>query len=162
MNPLAGGVRMQTVLFILAAVLLMTVPPAFAAGKDSAAPKSKPVPSDIVHEEIVDGVKATFKIETMAAAMKSMGMVLPKGVKETHHISVELRDAKSGRLFTEGEAKVKIQAPDKSEQIKDLLAMVGHFGADLTLAEKGRYGIMCKFKPKGGKVGLARFWYQVR
>jgi hypothetical protein len=152
---------MKAVWFILVIVLLMPVQSAFAAGKDRASLK-KPVSSDVVHEEIVDGVKATFKIETMVAAMKSMGMVLPKGVKETHHISVELRDAKSGRLFTEGEARVKIQAPDKSEQIKDLFAMVGHFGADLTLTEKGRYGIMCKLKPKGGKVSIVRFWYQVK
>ena len=37
------------------------------------------------HQEVVDGVKATFNVKTMEAAMKEMGMAMPKGVKETHH-----------------------------------------------------------------------------
>lgn len=114
------------------------------------------------HEEVVDGIKATFMVQPMAEAMKSMGMGMPKGMKESHHIHVEFKDAKTGKALTEGEVKLKVQAPDKSEQIKDLMAMQGHFGADFDMAKKGKYGIMAKFKLKDGKVRSAKFWYSIK
>ena len=141
----------------LAAVFVLAVP-AFAAmdhsqhgGHGAAA-----------HEEVVDGVKAVFTVQTMAEAMKAMGMAMPKGVKETHHISVAFTDAKNGKPLTEGEVKVKVQGPDKADQTKDLMAMQGHFGADFALAKKGKYGVMAKFKLKDGKVRSAKFWYEVK
>jgi hypothetical protein len=117
---------------------------------------------NIAHQEVVDGVKVTFIMQTMAEAMKAMGMEMPKGVKETHHLHVEFKDAKSGQALTEGEVRVKVQGPDKVEQTRELMAMQGHFGADFGLAKKGRYGIMSKFKLKDGKVRSARFWYEVK
>ncbi len=114
------------------------------------------------HEEVVDGVKATFTVQTMADAMEGMGMEMPKGVKETHHISVVLKDVKTGKALTEGEVRVKVQNPDKSSQTKDLMAMHGHFGADFIMAKKGKYGVMCKFQLKDGKVRSAKFWYTVK
>ena len=114
------------------------------------------------HEEVVEGVKATFTVQTMAEAMKAMGMEMPKGVKETHHISVSFVDAKTGKALTEGEVKVKVQAPDKTEQTKDLMAMQGHFGGDFDMAKKGKYGVMAKFKLKDGKVRSSKFWYEVK
>ncbi len=117
---------------------------------------------NVAHEEVVDGVKATFTVQTMADAMKGMGMEMPKGVKETHHISVSFKDAKTGKALTEGEVKVKVQNPDKSDQSKDLMGMQGHFGADFDLSKKGKYGVMCKFQLKDGKVRSAKFWYTVK
>lgn len=114
------------------------------------------------HEEVVDGVKATFVIQTMAEAMKAMKMEMPKGVKETHHLHVEFTDARTGKAITAGEVKVKIQGPDKADQTKDLMAMQGHFGADFVMAKKGKYGVMTKFKVKDGKVRSTRFWYEVK
>lgn len=114
------------------------------------------------HEEVVDGVKATFVIQPMADAMKAMGMEMPKGVKETHHLHVEFKDVKTGKALTEGEVKIKVQNPDKSEQSKELMGMQGHFGADFDLLKKGKYGVMCKFRLKGGKVRSAKFWYTVK
>ncbi|HXE95316.1 MAG TPA: hypothetical protein VN642_02840 [Dongiaceae bacterium] len=114
------------------------------------------------HEEVIDGVKATFNIQTMADAMKGMGMEMPKGVKETHHISVSFKDVKSGTALTEGDVTIKVQNPDKSTQTKELMGMQGHFGADFELAKKGNYGVMCKFKLKDGKIRQAKFWYQVK
>ena len=114
------------------------------------------------HQEVVDGVKATFNVKTMKDAMKEMGMEMPKGVKETHHISVSFNDMKTGKALTNGEVKVKMQAPDKTEQTKDLPAMHGHFGADFDLAKKGKYGVMCRFKLPDGKVRSAKFWYEVK
>jgi len=114
------------------------------------------------HQEVVDGVKATFNVKTMKEAMKEMGMAMPKGVKDTHHISVSFNDMKSGKAITEGEVMVKVQAPDKSEQAKDMPGMHGHFGADFDLAKKGKYGVMCKFKLPDGKVRSSKFWYEVK
>jgi hypothetical protein len=118
--------------------------------------------STAAHEEVVDGVKATFNVQTMADAMKGMGMEMPTGVKETHHISVSFKDAKSGKALTEGTVTIKVQNPDKSTQTKELMGMQGHFGADFDLAKKGNYGVMCKFLLKDGKTRQAKFWYPVK
>ena len=111
------------------------------------------------HEEVINGVKATFEVLDMREQMKGS---IPKGMKETHHVMVIFTDVKSGKKITEGEVKVKIQGPDKAEQTKDLMGMQGHFGADFTLSQKGKYGVMCKFQLKDGKVGVAKFWYTVK
>ncbi len=117
---------------------------------------------DVAHQEVVDGVKVTFKVMSMKEHMKAMGMEMPKGMKETHHIAVDFKDAKSGKALTEGEVKVKVQNPDKSDQTKDLMGMQGHFGADFDLSKKGKYGVMSKFQLKDGKVRSAKFWYTVK
>jgi hypothetical protein len=117
---------------------------------------------DVAHQEVVDGVKATFKVISMQEHMKAMKMELPKEMKETHHLAVEFQDAKTGKALTEGEVKVKVQGPDKVEQTKDLIGMQGHFGADFDLSKKGKYGVMCKFQLKDGKVRNAKFWYAVK
>lgn len=117
---------------------------------------------DVAHEEVVQGVKATFKVMSMKEHMKAMDMEMPKGMKETHHIAVEFKDAKTGKALTEGKVTVKVQNPDKSDQTKDLMGMQGHFGADFDLSKKGKYGVMSKFQLKDGKVRSARFWYTVK
>lgn len=117
---------------------------------------------DVAHEEVVNGVKATFKVMGMKEHMKAMNMELPKGVKETHHIAVEFKDVKSGKPLTSGEVMVKLQTPDKTTQTKELMGMQGHFGADFTLAKKGKYGVMCKFKLQDGKVRNSKFWYDLK
>lgn len=117
---------------------------------------------DVAHEEVVNGVKATFKVMSMKEHMKAMNMDMPKELKETHHIAVEFKDAKSGKALTEGDVKVKVQNPDKSDQTKDLMGMQGHFGADFDLSKKGKYGVMSKFLLKDGKTRSAKFWYTVK
>jgi hypothetical protein len=116
----------------------------------------------VAHEEVVDGVKATFKVTTMKEAMKEMKMDMPKGMKETHHVSVLFTDAKSGKAIIEGEVKMKVMGPDKAEQTKDLMGMHGHFGGDFDMSKKGKYGIMSKFQVKDGKTRSAKFWYTVK
>ncbi len=117
---------------------------------------------DIAHEEVVDGVKATFKVMSMKEHMKAMNMEMPKDMKETHHIAVEFKDAKSGKALIVGDVKIKVQNPDKSDQSNDLMGMQGHFGADFDLSKKGKYGVMCKFQLKDGKIRSAKFWYTVK
>ena len=117
---------------------------------------------DVAHEEVVNGVKATFKVISMKEHMKAMKMEMPKEMKETHHVMVEFKDAKTGKALTDGDVKVKVQGPDKSEQTKDLMGMEGHFGADYDLSKKGKYGVMSKFKVKDGQVRSSKFWYTVK
>jgi hypothetical protein len=122
----------------------------------------------MAHEEVVDGVKATFMIISMKERMKEQKMALPAGMKETHHLMVEFRDARSGKNLSEGVAKLKVQGPDKSTQTKDLMVMPGMagmgagFAADIIMDKKGKYGVMCKFKLADGNVRSVKFWYTVK
>jgi hypothetical protein len=110
----------------------------------------------LAHEEVVDGVKATFRVIDIQKKMKAMGM------NETHHIMVMFTDAKSGRQLGEGVVTLKVMGPDKSEQVKDLMGMEGGFGSDFTMQRKGKYGVIAKFKLADGKVRNAKFWYTVK
>ena len=110
----------------------------------------------VAHEEVVDGVKATFEVLDIKAKMKEMGM------KETHHIMVVFTDTKTGKKLSEGDVKIKVMAPDKGEQTKELMGMEGGFGSDFILAQKGKYGVMCRFQLKDGKVRSSKFWYTVK
>jgi hypothetical protein len=104
----------------------------------------------------------------MKERMKEMNMEMPKGMKETHHIMVQFQDARTRKPLTEGEVKIKIQGPDKAEQVKNLMAIGGMagmgagFGADFDLSKKGKYGVMAKFNLKDGKTRSAKFWYVVK
>jgi opacity protein-like surface antigen len=153
---------MKKLVLAVAAILALAAPAAFAADHGGHDHSQHATMGGAAHEEVVDGVKATFSVQTMKDAMKAMGMEMPKGVKETHHLSVAFKDVKSGKAVTAGEVKVKIQNPDKTDQTKDLPAMHGHFGADFDLSKKGNYGVMCKFQLKDGKVRSAKFWYSVK
>lgn len=110
----------------------------------------------LAHEEVVDGVKTTFRVIDIKAKMQKMGM------RETHHIMVVFTNAKSGKQLAEGSVTVKVTGPDKSEQVKDLMGMEGGFGSDFTMPNKGKYGVMCKFQLKDGKTRSAKFWYTVK
>jgi hypothetical protein len=152
---------MKKLVTAVAAIMSLSLAPLYAAEHDHAG-HGKDSHGKAAHQEVVDGVKATFNIKTMQAAMKEMGMEMPQGVKETHHLSISFIDIQSGKAITTGEVMVKIQAPDKSEQTKELPAMHGHFGADFNLAKKGKYGVMCRFKLPDGKVRSAKFWHEIK
>jgi hypothetical protein len=117
---------------------------------------------DVIHDEVVDEVRTTVKLTGMKEYMKSLDMKIPKGMKETHHISVEFRDAKTGKVLPSGEVKVKVINPDKSDQIKDLKAVQGRFEGDFELSQKGKYAFMCRFLLNEGKVRSVRFSYSVK
>lgn len=150
------------------AVLLSLVSPVILSAADQSSRLTGNKPGrgvqqrDVIHEEVVDEVKTTVKLTGMKEYMKSLDMKIPKGMKETHHITVEFRDAKTGKVLPTGEVKVKILTPDKSDQIKDLKAMQGHFEGDLELSQKGKYAFMCRFLLNEGKVRSVRFSYSVK
>jgi hypothetical protein len=159
----------KQVLMIAIAALTLSAPAAFAAdhgGHDHGQMgmehdgHSMMEKGSVAHQEVVDGVRVTFAVTDMRERMK--GMEMPQGMRETHHIAVEFKDAKSGKPLTEGAVKVKVIGPDKTEQVKDLMGMQGHFGADVDLSKRGKYGVLCKFQLKDGKVRNAKFWYTVK
>ncbi len=156
---------MKKIVAMLAAVLALTAPALFAADHSGHAGHDMGhggEQGDVAHEEVVDGVKATFRVMSMKEHMKVMQMELPKGMKETHHIAVEFKDVKTGKPLTAGEVKVKVQNPDKTDQTREMLAMQGHFGADFVMGKKGRYGVMVRFRLSDGKMRSAKFWYESR
>jgi len=154
---------MKKVALLIAALFALAVPMvSFAATNHGDHGDHGGQQGDITHQEVTDGVKATFKVTSMKEHLKVMNMNMPKGMKETHHLAVEFKDVKSGKALTAGEVKVKVQNPDKSSQTKNLVGMQGHFGADFDLSQKGKYGVMCKFLLKDGKVRNAKFWYTVK
>jgi hypothetical protein len=159
---------MKKLLFTCATIVALAAPAAFAADHSGHGSGAHDMEHAVrgggpAHEEVIDGVKATFTIQTMAEAMKAMGMEMPKEVKETHHISVSLKDVTTGKTLTEGVVvKVKLQSPDKGDQTKDLMGMHGHFGADFEMSKKGKYGVMSRFLIKDGKTRSAKFWYTVK
>lgn len=155
---------MKKMTVLVAAVLALTAPIASYAAMDHGSMDMGhgAHQGDVAHEEVIEGVKATFKVMSMKEHMKAMDMEMPKGIKETHHIAVEFKDAKTDKALTEGKVTVKVQNPDKSDQTKDLMGMQGHFGADFDLSKKGKYGVMSKFQLKDGKVRSAKFWYTVK
>ena len=152
-------------LIIAATALALSAPAAFAADHEGCEHGSMGSghgehammsAGKTTHEEVVDGVKATFTVIDIQQKMKEMGM------KETHHIMVMFTDVKTGKTISRGEAKIKVAGSDQSEQVKDLMGMEGGFGSDFTLAKKGKYGVMCKFKLADGKVRAAKFRYIVK
>jgi len=155
---------MKRIIILIAAALALSAPVVFAMDHDSMDMGHGDMMKmgNVAHEDVVDGVKATFKVISMKEHMKAMKMEMPEGMKETHHIMVEFKDAKTGKSLTEGEVKMKVQGPDKVEQTKELMGMQGHFGADFDLSKKGKYGVMSKFQLKDGKVRSSKFWYTVK
>ena len=156
---------MKKTIITTAAIIALSAPAAFAAMDHDSMPmdhgsmkmeQGGHTMGKVAHEEVVDGVKATFSVLDIKAKMKEMGM------KETHHIMVMFTDAKTGKKLGEGDVKIKVMAPDKSEQVKDLMGMEGGFGSDFSLSQKGKYGVMCKFQLKDGKTRSAKFWYTVK
>lgn len=153
---------MKKQIITLVTVLIMAASTVFAADHGKHDMGKHAQMGSAAHEEIIDGVKAVFTVQTMKEAMKAMGMKMPKGVKETHHVSLSLQDMKDNSAITSGEARIKVIGPDKSEQVKELAGMHGHFGADIQMSAKGRYGIISKFKTADAKVRQVKFWYQVK
>jgi hypothetical protein len=151
---------MKKMTVLIAAVLALSAPlAALAVEHDHGSMKMEHgghMMGTVAHEEVVDGVKATFSVLDIKSKMKEMGM------KETHHVMVMFTDAKSGKALGEGEVTVKVQGPDKSEQVKDLMGMEGGFGADFTMPKKGKYGVMAKSRLKDGKERSVKFSYMVK
>jgi len=108
-------------------------------------------------EKTEDGVKAMVHLKDVKDAMAKMGM------SETHHFMVMFMDTESGEPVESGLAAVKIEGPDDytAGPIK-LMGMQGHFGADITLPEKGKYEFKVGTKLSDGQKRQYEFEYDYK
>jgi hypothetical protein len=104
------------------------------------------------NKEVVDGIRTEFQIMSLA----SMNMKDPGGA--THHVMVKVFDDSMNHQINELAGKVKVIAPSGKDQIAALKNYSGVYAANFTLAEKGKYGVICLFKVKDKKCTV-KFWY---
>jgi hypothetical protein len=95
--------------------------------------------------------------------MKHDGMGMNKAMRDsmmagTHHIMLEATNAAGQGIAS---AKVLMLSPSKKSSSVDLMPMMGHFGAGLTLKEKGKYQITVDANA-GGVSKTTQFQYTVK
>lgn len=82
-------------------------------------------------------------------------------MKHTHHIAFSLEDPGTKAHVTEGKGTVTVTGPDKKQAKYDMMVMEGHFGADITLDQHGKYEFSAEIE-SGGKKGTAAFHHTVK
>ena len=97
------------------------------------------------------GIEAAFQVMSLA----SMNMTSDKG--DTHHIMVDLKST-DGTPIKNAVGKIKVIAPDKSEQVSPLKNYSGILAGNFTFTEPGKYGVICLLKV-GDEKQVFRFWY---
>ena len=105
------------------------------------------------HTATEGGIDAKFQVMSLA----SMNMTSDKG--ETHHIMVNLKDADGGAPIKSAVGKIKVIAPDKTEQVSPLKNYSGILAANFTFKDKGKYGVICLLKIQDKKQ-VFKFWYE--
>jgi len=116
----------------------------------------------VAHEAVVDGVKATFSITSIAEELRAKGLAVPKGMQETHHLAAAFMDVAGKQPLSKGLVAIRIQGLGQPEDPSELVSMDGHFGIDLDLSRSGSYGIMCRFVLEDGKKRQVMFRYEVK
>lgn len=100
-------------------------------------------------------------IKDMKASMEASGMKSHGAMMNSHHVSIVIADPKTKALLAEGKGTVTVTGPDKGKAATALMAMQGHFGADINLPKPGKYAIAVEIE-SGGKKGNAAFSYTVK
>jgi hypothetical protein len=104
------------------------------------------------HKASEGGIDAAFQVMSLA----SMNMASDKG--ETHHIMVNLSEADGGPAIKQAVGKIKVIAPDKTEQVSPLKNYSGILAANFTFDQTGKYGVICLLKNQDKKQ-VFKFWY---
>ena len=104
------------------------------------------------HTAMEGGIDAEFQVMSLA----SMNMTSDKG--ETHHIMVNLKEADGGAPIKNAVGKIKVIAPDKTEQESPLKNYSGILASNFTFKEPGKYGVICLLKNQDQKQ-VFKFWY---
>lgn len=138
-------------------VLCLLLPVLASAAMDHATHAGK-----VAHEAVVDGIKATFSITSIAEELRAKGLTVPKGMQETHHLAVAFLDVGGKQPLSKGLVAIRVQGPGSNGEPRELVGMDGHFGIDLDLSRPGRYGIMCRFVLEDGKKRQVMFRYEVK
>ena len=98
------------------------------------------------------GIAAEFQVMSLA----SMNMTSDK--EETYHIMVNLKESDGGSPIKDAVGKIKVIAPDKSEQENTLKNYNGILAANFTFKEPGKYGVICLLNYQDKKQ-VFKFWY---
>ncbi|MBR9984834.1 MAG: hypothetical protein KFF68_02880 [Desulfosarcina sp.] len=104
------------------------------------------------HTAMQGGIDAEFQV----MSLDSMNMTSDKG--ETHHIMVNLKETDGGAPIKNAVGKIKVIAPDKTEQESPLKNYSGVLAGNFTFKEPGRYGVICLLKNQDEKQ-VFKFWY---
>jgi len=107
-----------------------------------------------MHSIDVDSYKLNFHImngKAFRAYMDNMGHKSHK-MREgmSHYIMVDIAD-KDGTKIKRAKVKLKIISPGKKETERLAFPMMGSFGSEFDMTEKGKYQIMTLFKIKDKK-----------
>ncbi|NIQ98364.1 MAG: hypothetical protein GWO11_07970 [Desulfuromonadales bacterium] len=104
-----------------------------------------------------DGVKGMAHMKDVGKKMAEMGM------DATHHFMMMFEDAQKDKAIEEGLVAVKVTTPaGKTRKPVKLMGMEGHFGADVSLKEKGTYKFEVGTKLKDGQKRTYTFDYTVK
>jgi len=107
-----------------------------------------------MHSIDVDGYKLNFHImnhKAFRTYMDNMGHESHK-MREgmSHYVMVDISD-KDGNKIKRSKVKLKIIPPGGKEEEKVAFPMMGSFGSEFDMTEKGEYQIMTLFKIKDKK-----------
>lgn len=105
-------------------------------------------------DQSVAGVKGMAHLNDVKEAMAKVKM------KETHHFMVLFMDETTGTPIEEGTVAVKIVAPNGKEigPVR-LVAMDGHFGADIILEQAGSYAFQVGSRLPDGQTRQFEFMH---
>ncbi len=98
--------------------------------------------------------------------MKSDNMAMNKGTKEaamtgTHYFIFDVTNITNGKEFADTSAKVEIVSPSKKVASVILQPMMNHFGAGISLKEKGEYLFTINLNIGSG-YKTTQFKYKIR
>ena len=107
-----------------------------------------------MHNIDIDGYGVTFHImdrKAFRSYMDGMGHETHKMREEmSHYVMVEISD-KEGNKIKRAKVKLKILTPGGKEEEKIAFPMMGSFGSEFDMTEKGSYQVMTLFKIKEEK-----------
>lgn len=145
-----------TIIIVSIIALLFSSQPILAASGhghgDATSQDAKTPVNDFKHAVEADGVRSEFQIMRLA----DMNMKDEHGA--THHVMVKVADAASNEEIKDAVGKIKIIAPDGTEQEGVLKNYSGVFAANFTFNADGKYGVICLLKINGQKK-VMKFWY---
>lgn len=104
------------------------------------------------HAASEGSIDAEFQVMSLA----SMNMTSDDG--DTHHIMVNLKETDGGAPIKQAIGKIKVIAPDKTEQVSPLKNYSGILAANFTFKDPGKYGVICLLKNNDQKH-VFKFWY---
>ena len=104
------------------------------------------------HTESVANIRTEFQVMSLEA----MNMKDPAGA--THHVMVRFMQPDNDKTIVDAVGKVKLIAPDGTEQIETLKNYNGTFAANFKIEQSGKYGVICLFMTAGEKH-VVKFWY---